>query len=220
MTCRISDVALIVTTFLVGCSGTGTVDENGGSDDNGRVEIMPGAMALIVDDSFTYAAQYFDDDDMEAEASFTWTSSAPGVAEVANGTVSAVSAGQTEILAEVGTVVSDPVTLTVDGESKSGLFQGSSGKNASGMAVVMQRSGGELRLEFTDDFSVDSGPGLEVFLSNTPGVTAESHNVGALQSISGSQSYQVGGTVDLDSYSHVVIYCVPFSVTFATAALN
>lgn len=309
MTCRISIIALIITTSLVGCTGTDTVDENGGPDGDGRIEIMPGSMALIVGDAFTYTAQYFDDDDMEVEASFSWTTSAPSVAEVANGTVSAVSAGQTAIRAEVGMVVSDPVTvtvvldaaavayvvvsptnattseqgqvqfsaeatnidgatveaeyswtvsdtqvamidgdglatglavgstgivatadgvasppatLTVEGESKSGPFQGNSGTsyNASGTAVLMQRSGGELRLEFNDDFSVDSGPGLEVFLSNTPGVTSESHNVGAIQSISGSQSYQVGGSVNLDSYSHVVIHCVPFNVTFAAAALN
>lgn len=309
MTRRASVIAFLAMGLLAGCTGTDMVDEDDGPDGEGRVEITPGAMALIVGDTFTYSARYLNEEDVEVGVSFTWTSSEPGVADVSNGTVSAIAPGQAEIQAEAGGVRSEAVTvtvvqdeeavayvvispttastseqgqvqfsaettnidggsvdtdvtwsvsdqqvasidadglatglatgttgviataegvaspaamLTIEGESKSGTFQGAAGTSysASGTAVLMQGAGGDLRLEFNDDFSVDDGPGLEVFLSNTPGVTAESFNVGPIQGISGAQSYQVAGSVTLDSYTHVVIHCVPFNVTFAAAALN
>lgn len=309
MTRNIYLFALALSVAVAGCTGTDTVDEDDGPDGTGRIEVEPGAMALIVGSSFTYTATYLDDADMEVEAMFTWTSSDPDVAEVAGGTVEAIAPGQSDIRAEAAglssesvtvTVVRDaesvayvvvspttastskqgqvqftgeattidgvaveteytwsvtdaqiasidgdglatglavgstgvvatadgvpspPATLTIEGESKSGVFQGSPGTSysASGTAVLMQRTGGDLVLEFNDDFSVDDGPGLEVFLSNSAGVTAESLNLGALESITGAQTYPVGGSVSLDSYTHVVIHCVPFNVTFAAAALN
>ena len=309
MTRFLTAVVMTCLVLLCGCTGTDMVDEDDGPDGEGRVELMPGAMALIVGDTFTYTATYLDEADIEVDATFSWTSSNPDVANVSGGTVTALATGQAEIRAETQGVESDavtvtvvqnassvayvvvspttastsaqgqvqfsaeatnidgslvqtdftwsvtdeqvatinaeglatgmavgstgvvaaadgvpspPATLVVEGESKSGIFQGAPGTSysASGTAVLMQRSGGDLVLEFNDDFSVDDGPGLEVFLSNTPGVTAESQNLGALESISGAQSYAVGGSISLDSFTYVVIHCVPFNVTFAAAALN
>jgi hypothetical protein len=300
---------MFVCTLAAGCTGTDMVDEDPGPVVDARVEIDSDDAVLLAGEQIEFTARYFDTSDMETEASFAWTSSAPSVASVDDGTVTAVAQGQAQITASangvtskpvivrvaqdensvatiivspddastsaqgqvffsaeahdisdgavqatftwsvsdesvasidgagiatglaVGTtevtatasgITSDPVVLTVEGESRTGVFQGSAGTSysASGTVVLREVPGGGLSLEFNDDFTVDSGPGLEVFLSTTAGITSESVNIGALQSESGSQSYQVPGGVTLDSHGFVVIHCVPFNVTFASAALN
>jgi hypothetical protein len=45
-------------------------------------------------------------------------------------------------------------------------------------------------------------------------------DLGSLKGNIGSQNYDIPDNVDLSEYESVVIYCVPFHVVFATAALN
>ncbi|MGH7457397.1 MAG: DM13 domain-containing protein, partial [bacterium] len=74
--------------------------------------------------------------------------------------------------------------------------------------------------KFGSDFSSSSGPGLEVFLSTTNTVGANSRNLGRLQSTSGAQNYNVPSGIAFNTYSWVIIHCVPFNVTFGYAQLR
>ncbi len=44
--------------------------------------------------------------------------------------------------------------------------------------------------------------------------------LGALQSASGNQTYEVPASVDLGEYRSVTVWCVPFGVNFTTAPLT
>lgn len=71
-----------------------------------------------------------------------------------------------------------------------------------------------LRLE---DFEVTNGPDLHVLL--VPEAGAESVDLGMLKGNIGDQNYDVPAGVEIGDGAEVVIYCVPFRVTFATADL-
>jgi hypothetical protein len=92
-----------------------------------------------------------------------------------------------------------------------------------GTATVYELPDGStiLRLE---DFEVTNGPQLHVFLAplgadGTPDVHAGT-DLGPLKGNIGDQNYDIPADVALDQPLAVVVYCVPFSVTFATAALG
>jgi hypothetical protein len=95
-----------------------------------------------------------------------------------------------------------------------------------GAATIYELPDGSrvLRLE---DFQVTNGPQLHVIL--TRGVptnildreaSANHLDLGALKGNIGSQNYKIPSDVNLDEFQAVVIYCVPFSVNFTTAAFS
>lgn len=94
----------------------------------------------------------------------------------------------------------------------------------SGSATIF-RQGDERVLRF-EDFSVTNGPDLHVILTRDPAPSSRSDvgsdyiDLGQLKGNVGDQNYQIPDDVDLSAYRGVVIYCVPFHVVFATAALD
>jgi hypothetical protein len=90
-------------------------------------------------------------------------------------------------------------------------------------AVFVQ---GEQRVLRFEDFSVTNGPDLHVILSKNPAPTGQEGigedylDLGALKGNLGNQNYEIPADVDLSEYHSVIIYCVPFHVVFATAALG
>jgi len=89
----------------------------------------------------------------------------------------------------------------------------------SGTATIYQLDDGShvLRLE---DFEVTNGPDLHVFLIPQDGSMDGSVDLGSLKGNIGDQNYELPVGVDITQFGSVMIYCVPFSVTFATAALG
>jgi len=89
----------------------------------------------------------------------------------------------------------------------------------SGTATIYQLDDGShvLRLE---DFEVTNGPDLHVFLIPQDGSLDGSVDLGSLKGNIGDQNYELPVGVDITQFGSVMIYCVPFSVTFATAALG
>lgn len=91
-----------------------------------------------------------------------------------------------------------------------------------GTATIYTIDGGTavLRLE---DFSVTNGPDLRVYLAplvdGQPVITPEAVNLGQLKGNVGNQNYDIPADFDINQPLGVVIYCQPFSVTFATAPL-
>lgn len=154
---------------------------------------------------------------------FTWRSSDAAIATVnSNGLATALKAGTVNIIAAVDGVESPAARLNVLGTSRSGSFTKRPGTsyNVSGTATLEQQPNGSLVLKFGSDFSTSNGPGLEVFLSTTNTVGANSRNLGRIKSTSGAQSYNVPAGVSLTTYNWVIIHCVPFNVTFGYAQLQ
>jgi hypothetical protein len=95
-----------------------------------------------------------------------------------------------------------------------------------GTAVVLSDGSEQRFLRFEDDFSIDNGPDLNVYL--VAGVPADGDaglfddefiDLGDLKGNIGSQNYEIPTDVDLNAYNTVVIWCVRFGVAFNAANL-
>jgi len=82
-------------------------------------------------------------------------------------------------------------------------------------------------LRFEDDFAIDNGPDLNVYLvrgadANGPAGTFDDDfiDLGDLKGNIGAQNYEVPAGVDLSEYDTVVIWCVRFGVAFNAANIS
>jgi hypothetical protein len=156
---------------------------------------------------------------------FSWRSADATIAMIDNnGLATGIKAGRVNIIATADGIESPVARLTVLGTSpaRRGSFtrNPNTSYNVSGSATLEQQPNGSLVLRFGSNFSSSNGPGLEVFLSTTNTVGANSRNFGRLQRTSGEQTYNVPTDVTLTTYSWVIIHCVPFNVTFGYAQLQ
>ena len=96
----------------------------------------------------------------------------------------------------------------------------------SGQALVYQLADGSriLRLQ---DFEVDNGPELHVYLFPNDPVTTSigveipgTLDLGHLKGNIGDQNYEIPNDLDLSQFKSVVIWCQPFKVTFIAALLT
>ena len=91
----------------------------------------------------------------------------------------------------------------------------------SGTATILQQ--GEARVLRFEDFMVTNGPDLHVLLVENVEGGSEMGNyldLGPLKGNIGNQNYEIPAGVNLEDYSGIMIYCVPFHVVFATAPLE
>jgi hypothetical protein len=95
----------------------------------------------------------------------------------------------------------------------------------SGQATLYQLADGSHVLRF-EDFSATNGPDLHVILSSHPAPTSSEEvmqgylDLGSLKGNIGSQNYPIPAGTDVSQFKSVIIYCQPFHVVFATAALT
>ncbi len=101
-----------------------------------------------------------------------------------------------------------------------GNWEPLNGKETQGTASLVTLDDGMLQVAFSDDFSLSDGPGLFVYLSNGETPSTDFVNLGDFLSPMGAQTYSVPDGVTLDSYTHVIVHCEPYDVTFAFAALR
>ena len=92
----------------------------------------------------------------------------------------------------------------------------------SGDVLLVQGPQGNVILRF-EDYSVRNGPDLHVYL--TPDSDGDVHadgavDLGKIKATKGSVNYDAPVGVDPTIFRAAVIYCQPFSVTFATAPLQ
>ena len=81
-------------------------------------------------------------------------------------------------------------------------------------------------LRFEDDFAVDNGPDLNVYLVRGADAEGDSGlfdddfiDLGDLKGNIGAQNYELSPDIDLDEYTTVAIWCVRFGVAFNAANL-
>ncbi len=96
---------------------------------------------------------------------------------------------------------------------------------AEGTATIYELPEGNRVLRF-ENFTSTNGPELHVILSKEvptstfAGVGDDMIDLGLLKGNVGNQNYEIPDDVDLDEYQSIVIYCVPFGVTFSSAELS
>ncbi|NEZ58336.1 DM13 domain-containing protein, partial [Adonisia turfae] len=102
-----------------------------------------------------------------------------------------------------------------------GSFVTVSSDTVGGVTIVEEN--GKRYLEFDETFSTDDGPDLFVLLHKE--ATPQSYssdkfvNLGNLQSINGSQRYEIPEDISIDEFKSAVIWCRQFNVTFGFAAI-
>jgi len=151
-----------------------------------------------------------------------WESSSPNVAVVdAEGLVTALANGTTQLIASAEGITSLPLPLMVGGASlvRMGTFTGANGYTVQGTAIL-DRTSDQSILRFGSDFQSQSGPGLYVYLSPNANNVDGGVNLGELKATSGEQEYAIPGNFDPEDYDHVLVYCQPFRVPFGTAPLQ
>lgn len=91
----------------------------------------------------------------------------------------------------------------------------------SGTATIYTLPDGKRVLRF-ENFSVTNGPSLNVYLvqSSDGAIDSGYLDLGKLKGNKGDQNYEIPAGVDLSQYKSIIIWCVPFKVTFAVAALQ
>ena len=95
-------------------------------------------------------------------------------------------------------------------------FTGASGHSTSG-EVFVSFVNGKRSINFVN-FTTDSGPNLNVYLSTSLTVTVDNFiDLGDLKKVTGEQSYEIPSDTDLSKYNKVLIWCVDFSVSFGSA---
>jgi hypothetical protein len=105
-----------------------------------------------------------------------------------------------------------------------GTFR-SLGHETSGRAAVLDLGAGR-RLLRLEQLSTSNGPDLYVYLSTTPaGGSRDAFDddfasLGRLKANQGNQNYDIPGSVDLDRYRTVVIWCRRFTYAFGAAELR
>ena len=95
--------------------------------------------------------------------------------------------------------------------------------NAEGIANVLAVHDGltEHRILRLENFKSTNGPDLYVYLSkNARGISDGYVELARLKGNIGNQNYHIPDDVDLDEYSHVLIWCKQFSVLFGYADLK
>lgn len=97
-------------------------------------------------------------------------------------------------------------------------FQGMSGHHAVGDAAIVQ-NGASFQLELADNFQTDETSFVEVRLCRSGRTCTDGDlSLGAIKARRGAQTYPLPDAAT--SFSHVVIWCVPFRVPFGSGELR
>ncbi len=123
----------------------------------------------------------------------------------------AVEAAEEKTLAETSEATAAGETIS------SGTFTGRSDHVMSGGASIVKTDEG-YKLVLADDFSLDGAPAPVVALVNDETYDA-ANKVAALESISGSQTYDLPADFSPDAFSEVMVYCEQASAPLGVAPL-
>ena len=149
-----------------------------------------------------------------------WLLTDPTIGSISSdGVFTPSSYGYTEVYAKSNGLISDKKGISV---FKQGTFVGKENHSASGDVILVIRNQ-QLTIETQDNFTVQSGPDLRVFLSNIENgkkINAEALELSLLSTNSGKATYAVPTSVGIDDYKYINIHCKRYNTTFGSADLN
>lgn len=163
----------------------------------------------------------------------TWSSSNSDVISIDNnGQISALKKGESQIQASIEHIVSFPYNIAVvDTTARFGQFF-KIDYRTEGKGSLILKEGNELEIIFAKDFFAENAtglPGVEVYLNNgtDPNVAISSGlKVGSVPQNNGEFTMKVpvpSGETAVDiytKYSHILLICEPFKISFGAAKLN
>ncbi|NER81510.1 MAG: DM13 domain-containing protein [Leptolyngbya sp. SIO1D8] len=121
--------------------------------------------------------------------------------------------------AQVNPCAANPCAAPEVAAAQTGAFEGVA-HPTSGTATIIEE-GGKRYLEFDAAFRSDNGPDLFVLLHEQEVPQSYSSdqyvNLGALQSVEGTQRYEIPDDISVEDFSSAVIWCRQFNVTFGYA---
>ncbi len=130
---------------------------------------------------------------------------------------------EASMLADIDMGMVEPAAPMALGSGQFGMIDAI--HQGTGTATLFALPDGQHLLRF-EDFEVQNGPDLFVYLSGhpEPRSSGELHEAGAFEVARltgniGNQNYALPADLDLSQYKSVVIYCKRFSVVFSTAEL-
>lgn len=91
--------------------------------------------------------------------------------------------------------------------------------NVKGTASLIHR-GDSLIVSLSSNFNSDAGPDLDVYLSDEPNPVATGIRLEALQSLSGSQMYDVPSNIKIEDFNYISIHCTQYNHLYASAELG
>ena len=134
---------------------------------------------------------------------------------------------KTITLALVGCVLAFTAAQAQDAIVARGNFADVNDRLKGAGIVTIALNGTGVRVLNFEQFEVNNGPDLKVWLSAAAAPTADADitdnefvALGVLKSNTGDQSYEIGADVDLAKYGSVVIWCEQFAKLFSAAPLQ
>jgi len=190
-----------------------------------EVRITSSIQSLEIGSSQQLEATFTNNEGQEEAVTFTWASDAPEIISVdANGLATAHTEGLATITATYQEWVARfPLTSgnqTVMLQSRNAGFVGQNNYQVSGTATLEEQEGGGLSLSLNSNFRTQNGPGLYVYLSNSPTSVSGGQELGRLQRASGQQTYTVPSGINLNRFDYVIIYCKPFGLPFGSGQFD
>ena len=92
------------------------------------------------------------------------------------------------------------------------------GYTIDGKAFLEEYDNGELFLRLSDDYSTPSGPDVQIFLANDPQNVDGAffiEDLGESGHFDGAKSWNLGTTIDIDSFDYIIFRCVAFGLHWA-----
>ncbi len=200
-----------------------------------RVTVVNPIDSLEISKTYTFQARFFNNAGLENALSIKWSSSDPLIASVTDqGLVTGLKAGQVKIIAKAQLTAEKSVADTVKIQVANKKTTGGGGTGGGGTSGTVLRTGtvrttssyalkgdfsisrnaaGNLVISLSDSYVADTNlPGLYVYLTNNPATAKNAYEIGKVTVFKGAHSYVLPTSIELNSYSHILYWCKPFSV--------
>jgi hypothetical protein len=220
---RIIWIFLFPLALLQGCIGEDLIVDFV----NERVAVVNPTDSLQVGKTYAFQARFFNNAGLEQVVGIKWLSTDPLLASVSDqGLVTGLKAGRVKIVSKAQLtpektitdtvrlqVVEKKIATTGNTVLRTGALRTTSSYALKGDFSILRNTAGNLVLSFSDTYVADTNlPGLYVYLSNNPSTVKGAYEIGKVAVFKGTHTYTLPSTVELNSYSHILYWCKPFSV--------
>ncbi len=159
-------------------------------------------------------------------ADISWFSSDSEILTISdNGVVTGVNNGSAQVWAVANGVQSNMLNINSGSTERNGTFNNANGYATSGTAKLFYDNNGDLMLELSSNFQTSFALGTFVYLSNS--ISGSATAAGGLEiagiTTNGFKLFNVSAvnqSVNIDTYSRVIILCKPASITFGHALMQ